>query len=203
MNEKFFCVDEINIGCLGIINYLGPGKGALWNKKQNPYIAFRKDSSVSLDDCHEGKNVFNNDKYYFLSEVSKKDNNLEIVQGKNVIGSSFPLRIVCGNGKDKISSIELKIIICNYNIADALRKKSDDDYLNSFKKYIDVIDQMVDSKEKERYVDTINDLLNDYINILSETSNEKRTFDIFVGNFNSFSLELEGKSKEKKRKKQR
>ena len=167
MKEKYFNVNELSVGCLGSIKYLGMNNGAEWNKKiVNPYIIFKKVLSDKLDDCHEGKDIFSYNSYYFLNEVSRKDSTLEIINGKYTIGKSIPLSVVCGNDMEKISSNELKSIICNFNLTDALIKNKDNKDLLVLKECLDIVDLINDYKVREYYIDRILSLINNYDDIL-------------------------------------
>ena len=192
MKEKYFNVKELNVGCLGSVNYLGSGNGADWIKKDiSPYTVFKVLPSENLDGCHEAKDVFCNDKYYFLNEVSRKDCNLEMVHGRYVIGKSVPLSVVCGSGVKKISSIQLKNIMNDFNVTDALIKNRYDGYLILLKKCVDDLDLMGDGKVKEYYTNSVSSLLVDYVNAISDSSTNSRDFDIIIDDINYIRHELD------------
>lgn len=184
MKIKYFNIDKLHVGCLGKMTYYGNDRAIEWNRNVIcPYVVFSEKLSDSLDNCHECKDIFSNETYYLFNEVSKRDSTLEIVHGNYIIGKSLPLKIVCGSDKEEISFTELKSIICNFNITDALIKNRDDIYLPLLKKCLDDIDLMEEGKVKEYYMDNILSLINSY-SIIIDSNCDKKKFDIFVEEVN-------------------
>ena len=130
MSKSFFDVDNLFIGCLGYTNHLEDGNFE-WNKKEsNPYFVYYKGPSNLFKGCHVGYDIFNKEAYYFLGEVTGISDVLEIIGEKYMIGhKSIPLKVILGKDIDRISDSELKRIVCNFNVSDALQKKGDDEYL--------------------------------------------------------------------------
>ena len=189
MKEKFFDINDLYVGCLGNIQYLEEEKQYNWSKKNIcPYIIFKKHLSNYLDNCHEGKNIFSNERYYFLNEISRRNSTMDIVYGHYIIGKSIPLSIVCGSDK-KMSYMELKSIICNFNITDALIKYQHDKYLSLLKSCLDEIDLMEEGKVKEYYIDNISSLISRYTNVIMNSS-DTNEFDV-VSDINKIRHELD------------
>ena len=187
MKDKYYDINELYVGCLGTIEYLGDNQHADWNKKKScPYVIYRETLSESLDNCHECIDIFSKDRYYHLNEVSRRKSTLEIVHGKYIIGKAIPLSVVCSNGMKKISSIELKSILCNFNFTDALIKNREDNYLSLLKTCLDDIDLMGDGKVKEYYVDNLSALIKNYTSIINEEE-----FDRIITDINNVRHELD------------
>lgn len=172
MKEKYFNVDKMYIGCLVTIkdNYL-------CKKKANPYVIFKYVDGKSKD-YHLAKNIFSDDKYYFLCERSKIKNN----DDKNYyIANIRPLVY----DKSKVTSSDLKSIICHLNILEYLNKNNNDSNIRLLEMCLDDVDLMSDGKIKEYYMDEISLLITKYLNITDSDSRNE-----IVNNLNVIRNEL-------------
>lgn len=195
MKEKYYDVNDLYVGCLGTIQFLKEEGQFSWSKKNSsPYVIFKKYLSESLDNCHEGKNIFSNDRYYFLNEISRRNSTMEIVYGNYIVGKSIPLSIVCDSDK-KISYTGLKSIICYFNITDALIKNKNDENLFLLRSCLDEVDLMTDGKVKEYYINNIASLIFRYTNIIMNFNSDNKEFDSVISDINTIRHELD---KEKK-----
>ncbi len=191
MKMKYFDVDQLSVGCLGSMSYPEDSKWPDWNKKKScPYTIYRERQSDSSYVKREGINVFSGEKYYFLNEASRKSCPAGETQGKYIIGKSVPLSIIFEKDKKKISLIELKSIVCNFNLTDALIKDKKDDYLILLRSCLNDIDLMGNGKVKEEYITRILALIEIY-SYIAFVSFDQEKYDIVIESINNMRHELD------------
>ncbi len=190
MKEKYFDVDELYVGYIGKMSYLGEKEGFDWKiKKSNSHVIYKKHLSESLDNCHEGKNVFTGEKYYFFNEIKRKST-FNIVRGNYIIMNNFPLKLMFGDDQRKVSMIELKGIESHFNLVESLSRRGNDMYLILLEQCLDDIDIMEEGKVKEYYMWKIFSLITRYNSVLFEFF-DQREYNNIIKDINSIRYELE------------
>ena len=138
MEEKEFDVSKLYLGCLGSARYLDDGNVEWQKREANPYFVYYKGPSNIFKEKSVGYDVSNNKAYYFFNEARNISDVLKSINEKYIIGQSFPLTTILGKEKSRISASELKRIVCNFNIADALQRDNNDEYLLCLKSVLDM-----------------------------------------------------------------
>jgi len=91
-------VSELYVGYLGIVNYLGEGKGSEWTPiETNPYVIVEEISDGILLDVISGK------KYCDWKKYSKRDVVLLVKNNKTFVANKQPLNLYI---KDEYISFE-------------------------------------------------------------------------------------------------
>lgn len=161
MKQKYYNTSSIHVGFLGYVKC--DENGAMWTKmKDCPCVIYEEKLSETLDNAMEAYDVFSDNHYFFYNSVTNsKKNILEIVNGKCAIGKGFPIKIILDN--EKALECELKSVLWNFNILDAMAKKCDDKILSLLKKEMEMIDSVKNIKDRERFIDSISFYAREYI----------------------------------------
>ena len=102
--NKVYNINELFVGQLGTVNYLGEGNGSEWTRnKDNQYIIFKKYSNGLFFD------VISQREYYSWKEINRNDNILKHINGTIVVVDEQPLRLYFEG--DFITSQELETFL--------------------------------------------------------------------------------------------
>ena len=102
--NKVYNINELFVGQLGTVNYLGEGNGSEWTRNEdNQYIIFEKNlDGLFLD-------VVSQRKYYYWKNINRNDNILKRINGETVIVNEQPLSLYFGG--ELITSQELETFL--------------------------------------------------------------------------------------------